>query len=138
MVFDVVGDGVAVGDGCVGIDLDCEVGSKPMAFPADLDFADSAYVERDLALINVGVAPDQRGQVIELANLFRAKIVDVSPASMLIELAGTEEKIEKFVELMKPFGISESMGQRLGSRRIASGFPPMKMDCPVWGQGGEL
>ena len=71
------------------------------------DFADSAYVERDLALITVGVAPEQRGQVIELANLFRAKIVDVSPQSMLIELAGTEEKIEKFVELMRPYNITE-------------------------------
>jgi acetolactate synthase-1/3 small subunit len=71
------------------------------------DFAETSYVERDLALINVGVTPEQRGQVIELANLFRAKVVDVSPASLLIELAGTEEKIEKFVELMKPYNITE-------------------------------
>ncbi len=71
------------------------------------DFAGSSYVERDLALISVSVAPDQRGQVIELANLFRAKVVDVSPGSLLIELAGTEEKIEKFVEILKPYNITE-------------------------------
>ena len=71
------------------------------------DFANTSYVERDLALITVGVTPEQRGQVIELVNLFRAKVVDVSPASLLIELAGTEEKIEKFIEVMKPYNITE-------------------------------
>ena len=71
------------------------------------DFEGSSYVERDLALITVGVAPEQRGQVIELVNLFRAKVVDVSPNSLLIELAGTEEKIEKFIEVMKPYHITE-------------------------------
>ena len=71
------------------------------------DFEGSSYVERDLALITVGVQPEQRGQVIELVNLFRAKVVDVSPSSLLIELAGTEEKIEKFIEVMKPYNITE-------------------------------
>ena len=66
------------------------------------DFEGSSYVERDLALMTVGASPEQRGQVIELVNLFRAKVVDVSPNSLLVELAGTEEKIEKFIEVMKP------------------------------------
>ena len=71
------------------------------------DFMGTSYVERELALITVGVPPEQRGQVIELVNLFRAKVVDVSPNSLLVELAGTEEKIEKFVEVMKPYHITE-------------------------------
>ena len=71
------------------------------------DFEESAYIERDLALITVAVASDLRAQVFDLARIFRAKIVDVSRGSLLIELAGTEEKIEKFIELMKPFGITE-------------------------------
>ena len=71
------------------------------------DFAESAYVERDLALMTVSVGAEQRSQVVEVANLFRAKIVDVSPSSLLIELAGTEEKIEKFIELVKPYNITE-------------------------------
>jgi acetolactate synthase-1/3 small subunit len=71
------------------------------------DFKDSSYIERDLALITVGVGPEQRNQVIELANLFRAKVVDVAKASVIVELAGTEEKIEAFIELMKPYGITE-------------------------------
>src|SRR3954467_2953746 len=56
------------------------------------DFKDSAYIERDLALITVGVAPEQRGQVIEIATLFRAKVVDVAKNSVIVELAGTEDK----------------------------------------------
>jgi acetolactate synthase I/III small subunit len=71
------------------------------------DFKDTAYIERDLALITIGVPPEQRGQVIEIANLFRAKVVDVAKTSVIIELSGTEEKIEAFVELMKPYGILE-------------------------------
>jgi acetolactate synthase-1/3 small subunit len=71
------------------------------------DFKDSAYIERDLALITVGVSAEHRNQVIEVANLFRAKVVDVAKNSVIIELAGTEDKIEAFVELMKPYGITE-------------------------------
>jgi acetolactate synthase-1/3 small subunit len=71
------------------------------------DFKETSYIERDLALITVGVSPELRNQVIELANLFRAKVVDVAKNSVIIELAGTEEKIEAFTELMKPYGITE-------------------------------
>jgi acetolactate synthase-1/3 small subunit len=71
------------------------------------DFKGSAYVERDLALITVGVLPERRSEVIEIVNLFRGKVVDVSPESLMVELAGTEEKIEAFTELMKPYGIKE-------------------------------
>ena len=72
-----------------------------------LDFQGSAYVERDLALVTVGVTPEHRGEVIEIVTLFRGKVVDVSPESLMVELAGTEQKIEAFVELMKPYGISQ-------------------------------
>jgi acetolactate synthase-1/3 small subunit len=71
------------------------------------DFAGSAYIERDLALITVGVGSDRRGEVIEVVNLFRAKVVDVAPDSLTVELAGPEDKIEAFVELMKPYSIRE-------------------------------
>ena len=71
------------------------------------DFKDTAYIERDLALLTIAVEPDQRSAVIEIVNLFRGKVVDVAPASLVIELAGTEEKIEAFIELMKPYGIRE-------------------------------
>src|SRR5436309_4063380 len=71
------------------------------------DFKTTAYIERDLALIGVSVGPEKRGEVIEVVNLFRGKVVDVSDQSVMIELAGTEAKLEAFVELMKPYGITE-------------------------------
>jgi len=75
-----------------------------------VDYQDTSYVERDLMLITVatgGESGGKRQEVVELANLFRAKIVDVSPDALMIELAGTEEKIEAFIDLVKPYGIVE-------------------------------
>lgn len=72
-----------------------------------IDFADTAYIERDLAMVKVTVEPARRGEVIEIVNLFRAKVVDVAPDSIIVELAGTEDKIEAFLELMRPYGIPE-------------------------------
>ncbi len=71
------------------------------------DFADTSYVERDLALVSVGVGPDKRGEVVEIVNLFRGRIVDVAKNSLLVQLAGTEDKIEALVELLRPYGIKE-------------------------------
>jgi acetolactate synthase-1/3 small subunit len=71
------------------------------------DFMGSAYIERDMALITIGAGPASRHEVIEVVNLFRGKVVDVGKESLMVELSGTEEKIERFVDLMKPYGIRE-------------------------------
>lgn len=71
------------------------------------DFMGTAYVERDLLLCTVSATPERRNQVIEIVNLFRGKVVDVGPESLMVELSGTEEKIERLVELLKPYGILE-------------------------------
>ena len=88
------------------------------------DYKQAAYIERDLALITVGVGPHQRGEVIEVVGLFRGKVVDIAPESLLIELAGTEEKVEAFIELMKPYGIKELA--RTGIISMARGVQPTK------------
>ena len=71
------------------------------------DFKGAAYVERDLCLVTVGVAQEQRREVIEIVNIFRGRIVDVAKTSLMVEIAGTEEKIEQLIELLKPYGIKE-------------------------------
>lgn len=71
------------------------------------DFSGTAYIERDLALICVGVGPEKRSEVIEIVNLFRGKVVDVSRDTLVVELSGTEEKIDAMIELLKPYGIKE-------------------------------
>jgi len=71
------------------------------------DFKGTRYIERDLALITVSATAETRGQIIEVVTIFQGKVVDVADSSMVIELTGKEDKIEDFVELMKPFGIKE-------------------------------
>jgi acetolactate synthase-1/3 small subunit len=65
------------------------------------------HVERDLMLVKVKAAPGQRLEIRELCEIFRARIVDVSPDEVIVEIAGTEKKIEAFIDLMRPFGIVE-------------------------------
>jgi len=71
------------------------------------DYSGKAYVERDLALIKVSVPPSRRNEILPIVDIFRAKVVDVGPETLVIEIAGQESKIEGFIELMKPYGIKE-------------------------------
>lgn len=71
------------------------------------DFKDSAYIERDLLMICVNVGPEKRREVVDIVELFRGRVVDVAPDSVIIELTGPEEKVESFVDLMRPYGIEE-------------------------------
>ena len=91
------------------------------------DFSNSAYIERDLALVTVGVSAEQRGEVMEIVNCFRGKVVDVAKNSLVVELAGTEDKIEAFTELMKPYGIRELA--RTGVIAMARGTQNEKDDA---------
>lgn len=86
------------------------------------DFGGTAYVERDLALITIGVGPDRRAEVIELVNLFRGKVIDIARSSLMVELSGPEAKIEAFVELVAPYGIKELA--RTGVIAMARGMQP--------------
>ncbi len=71
------------------------------------DVTNQPAVLRDLALIKVQATPDQRAEVANLAAIFRAKIIDVAPDSVIVEISGTEDKVESLVELLKPIGIIE-------------------------------
>ncbi len=77
-----------------------------------VDYQDVAFVERDLVLVQVSTKTeagdaDKREEIITLANLFRAKVVDVSSDRLMIELAGAEDKLEAFMELLSGYGIIE-------------------------------
>jgi acetolactate synthase-1/3 small subunit len=91
------------------------------------DFKGAAAVERDLCLVTVTVNPEQRSEVIEIVNLFRGRVVDVAKTSLMVEIAGTEEKIEAFVELLKPYGIKELA--RTGVIAMARGTQQIKDDA---------
>jgi acetolactate synthase I/III small subunit len=72
-----------------------------------LDFREGEYVDRELLLVKVSVDSQTRAEVMQITDIFRAKIVDVQPKSLTIEITGDESKVEKFLELMKSFGIAE-------------------------------
>jgi len=71
------------------------------------DFAGTRYVERDLALISVAATAENRGEIIQVANVFGGRIVDVSDTGLIVELTAAEEKIEDFLELVRPYGVKE-------------------------------
>lgn len=71
------------------------------------DYKDGQYVDRELVLIKVKVEAKSRAEVMQICDIFRAKIVDVQPKSLTIEITGEEGKLGKFIALMEPFGISD-------------------------------
>ncbi|RPI64721.1 MAG: acetolactate synthase small subunit [Planctomycetaceae bacterium] len=92
------------------------------------DFENLSYVERDLMLIRVHTPPERRQEVIELVNLFRGRVVDVAKTNLMVELSGTEEKIEAFIDLVRPYGIRELA--RTGVIAMARGSQGEKMLTP--------
>jgi acetolactate synthase-1/3 small subunit len=76
-------------------------------------------VTRDLALIKVRATPEKRSEIASLVSIFRARIVDICPDSVIVEITGTEDKIESLVELLRPMGILEMV--RTGQVAMARG-----------------
>ena len=64
-------------------------------------------ISRDLALIKVAATGEARTHVMQLVDVYRARVVDVSPDSLVVETTGTEDKIDSLVEVLRPFGIVE-------------------------------
>jgi acetolactate synthase-1/3 small subunit len=71
------------------------------------DISSENFVERDLMLIKVRCAGAQRPEVFQLSESFRGRVVDIQHDNVLIEISGTEGKVEAFIELMRPYGILE-------------------------------
>jgi acetolactate synthase-1/3 small subunit len=86
------------------------------------DFIGTRYVERDLALVRVASTAANRGEVIQIANVFGGKIVDVADTSLIVELTGKEDKIEDFLELVRPYGVTELA--RTGVIAVSRGLQP--------------
>jgi acetolactate synthase-1/3 small subunit len=64
-------------------------------------------VYRELALVKVAATLETRSAIIQLVDVFRAQVIDVSQASMTIEITGDEDKVDSLVSLLRPFGIKE-------------------------------
>ncbi len=81
------------------------------------DLTNSAFVERELVMIKVAAGGKKRGEVIELASIFRAKIADLDKDCMTVEVTGAQAKVNACIEMMRHFGIKELV--RTGSIAIA-------------------
>jgi acetolactate synthase-1/3 small subunit len=71
------------------------------------DLSSENFVERDLMLLKVRANPEQRVEISLLVEMFRSQVVDIGPDSLMVEISGQENKIEAFIELMRPYGILE-------------------------------
>jgi acetolactate synthase-1/3 small subunit len=73
------------------------------------DVTDQPCVIREVALIKVNADATQRGQIMDLTEVYRARIVDVGTETLIIEITGESEKIGSIIEVLEPFGILEIM-----------------------------
>ena len=71
------------------------------------DITEEEMVYRELALIKVRASNSHRGEVLQIVELFRANVIDVAPDSLVIEVTGTEDKIDAMMTMLKGFGIRE-------------------------------
>lgn len=71
------------------------------------DLTNDEYIERELVLFKVSAPPERRSEVVEIANLFRANIVDIGASSLTIEATGSQSKLTGMEELLEAYGIKE-------------------------------
>jgi len=94
------------------------------------DLTDDSHVERELVLIRINAEPQHRAEILRVGDIFRAKVVDVTATSFVLEATGDEGKIEALIELLRPMGIQEVV--RTGKVAIARGpkARPRKAEPP--------
>lgn len=85
-----------------------------------IDFHKGECVEREMALIKVSVDDKNRSEILSIVDIFRGKVVDVSPKAYTIEMTGDDSKIKALIDLLQPMGIKEVV--RTGKVAIARGI----------------
>lgn len=71
------------------------------------DLTDMNFVDREMILVKINATEKTKAEILRINEIFRGKIVDVSPASYTFEITGDEGKIQAFIKLIKPFGVKE-------------------------------
>ena len=84
-------------------------------------------VERELALITVSAPPDRRGELLALADVFKARVADLGPDAIVFEVVGGPEELDSFEELLRPHGVKEMVRTgRVGLARASSRRTPQR------------
>ena len=84
-----------------------------------IDHTDDAAYETEIALVKLAAALDDRNQILQIAEHYKAKVVDYGAASLILQVYGASEKLDAFIELLRPFGIAELV--RSGKLLMARG-----------------
>jgi acetolactate synthase-1/3 small subunit len=84
-----------------------------------IDLTDEEHIGREMVFVRVNAEPVNRAEILRINEIFRGRIVDVTPTSYTLELTGEEKKIAAVLELLQPFGIQEIV--RSGTLAIARG-----------------
>src|SRR6201997_5114814 len=94
------------------------------------DVTHGTTISRSLALIKVEAPEESRHRLMEIVRVFRARVVDLAPRSLIIEITGAEDKIHALVDVLRPFGISEMVrtGQVVMRRGAESSSPKAAPD----------
>jgi len=72
-----------------------------------IDLTYEPFVERELALVKVHSTTATRPEIVQIVDIFRAKIIDISPKTITVEITGKEDKVDAAIGMLKPFGIRE-------------------------------
>jgi len=72
-----------------------------------IDLTFDSFVERELVLVKVNATPDTRPEIMQITEIFRAKVVDISPKSLTLEATGSQQKVDAIIKMLKPFTIRE-------------------------------
>ena len=87
---------------------------------------DAEMVKRGIVLVKIKTNPKNRGEIIEVANVFRANIIYLSPTTLTAEVTGSDQKIEAFMNMVEPYGIEEIA--RTGMTALERGANTLKLD----------
>ena len=72
-----------------------------------VDLTDDSFVERELVLLKVNSTPQTRSEIMQIGDIFRAKVVDISAKTLTLEGTGSQQKVDAFIKMLKPFHIKE-------------------------------
>lgn len=87
---------------------------------------ENELVKRGLVLVKIKTNTKNRGEIIEVANVFRANVIDMSPSTITAEVTGSDQKIQAFLNMVEPYGIEEMA--RTGMTALERGANTLKLD----------
>lgn len=88
----------------------------------------ASYIKREIMLVKVQADEKNRSNIVEIAAIFRSRIIDISPTTITMEATGSMEKIDSFLQLLRPYGVLETA--RTGSVALERGSSVLTVDAP--------